>query len=161
MPKPKYYWDANVFLAWLKDEKPPQRTTEEMEGLSEIVQEIDSGNTILITSSLINTEVLVSTLSQDAIAKFQLSLKRSNVHIANVSERVTQLTARIRNFYQNTNKKLKPMDAIHLATAIIYEADEFHTFDPHLLRHNGNVLEYKIKICKPSGKQKYLKFPST
>lgn len=48
---------------------------------------------------------------------------------------------------------LKPPDAVHLATAIVANADELHTFDRDLLdldetvaRLDGNML----KICKPS-----------
>ena len=49
-------------------------------------------------------------------------------------------------------------DATRLATAIAYKVvDEFHTFDEKdLLRFDGDVAGYKLKICKPSAKQKQL-----
>jgi hypothetical protein len=49
-------------------------------------------------------------------------------------------------------------DAQHLATAIAYkEVDEFHTFDgDDLLRFNGNVAGFNLKICKPTAIQKWL-----
>ena len=58
-------------------------------------------------------------------------------------------------------------DAIHLATAIHYEAYEFHTFDgcrpgkPRnkdkkrcgLLQLNGDVAGHRLAVCKPSAQQ--------
>ncbi len=67
-----------------------------------------------------------------------------------------------RDYYQQrkTTDNLPTLttpDAIHLATAIIYRANEFHTFDEHnetrkrraLLPLNGNVAGYPIVVCKP------------
>jgi hypothetical protein len=47
---------------------------------------------------------------------------------------------------------LKPPDSIHLATALIYEVDEFYTNDDKLLKLNGilTVPNYHIlKIIRP------------
>ena len=53
--------------------------------------------------------------------------------------------------------KIKTPDATHLATAIIYEAEEFHTLDgggerqrpSDLLRLNGDVAGYPLHIRMP------------
>jgi hypothetical protein len=53
--------------------------------------------------------------------------------------------------------KIKTPDAIHLATAILYDVDEMHTMDgwhedgkrDGLLALTGNVAEYKLWITEP------------
>jgi hypothetical protein len=56
-------------------------------------------------------------------------------------------------------KTVSVPDAIHLATALIYRADEFHTFDGKngrntlgLLPLSGDVGGHKLTICKPVAK---------
>jgi hypothetical protein len=56
-------------------------------------------------------------------------------------------------------KTLSVPDAIHLATAIQYRVDEFHTFDGEgnsrylgLLPLSGNVGGHKLTICKPKAR---------
>jgi len=47
---------------------------------------------------------------------------------------------------------LKPPDASHLATALVSNADEFHTFDKDLLDLDGRLTKLDgtvLKICKP------------
>jgi hypothetical protein len=67
----------------------------------------------------------------------------------------------IRDYYiiraqEHGGKTLSTADAIHLATAILYRADEFHTFDERgsaknlgLIPLSGNVGGHSLKICKP------------
>ncbi|HEX8165602.1 MAG TPA: PIN domain-containing protein [Beijerinckiaceae bacterium] len=56
-------------------------------------------------------------------------------------------------------KTLSTPDAIHLATAILYRADEFHTFDNDgsakslgLIPLSGNVGGHRLTICKPQAR---------
>ena len=51
-PKPRCYWDACIFIAWITDERVPPRQAGEMEGLAEIVDEIDRGLSTLVTSAI-------------------------------------------------------------------------------------------------------------
>jgi predicted nucleic acid-binding protein len=47
---------------------------------------------------------------------------------------------------------LKPPDAVHLATALMSNSDEMHTFDDKLLGLNEKVINADgtaLKICKP------------
>lgn len=52
--------------------------------------------------------------------------------------------------------KLKTPDAIHLVTAILHRADEFHTFDETLTALSGNVAGHRLTICKPIAKNSEL-----
>lgn len=58
-------------------------------------------------------------------------------------------------------------DAIHLASAILYDATEFHTFDgaragankAGLLTLDGNVAGHRLKICAPKAEQLIFQIP--
>ena len=49
--------------------------------------------------------------------------------------------------------RLKPLDAVHAATALVANVDEFHTFDDRLLSLDGKLIKLDgtaLKICKPA-----------
>jgi predicted nucleic acid-binding protein len=57
-----------------------------------------------------------------------------------------------RSLMMNGIVNLKPADACHLATALIANADELHTFDRKILDLDGQVDKAdgtKLKICRP------------
>jgi predicted nucleic acid-binding protein len=163
--KIKLYWDACVLLAWLKNEK---RLPGEMEGLRDVVARIDSGEYILVASVLLRTEVLTSSLTPEAANKFEMVLRRGNVTVRNIDDRIATLASELRVYYENQKKidgrpSLATPDSLHLATAIHYRVDEFHTFDEKdkgngrgLLPLNGNVGGYRLMVCKPSVPQRSL-----
>lgn len=65
--KPIIYWDTCIFLAWIKEEKPPQRKPGDIEGIEWIAGKVTSGEMLLFTSVITHTEVLASKM--DDIAK--------------------------------------------------------------------------------------------
>ena len=153
-----YYWDSCLFLAWMKDEK---RKPGEMEGLAEVVAMVDARECFIVTSVNTRGEVLDSSLSSDAQERFKRLFYHPTFTFADVSLPISELASKIRDYYKNQKPSIsvKLPDATHLATAIIYRVDEFHTFDEaDLIRFNGNVAGYPLKICKPSARQKKL-FP--
>ena len=156
------YWDTSIFLAWAKEEK---REPGEMDGVKECVRGVDSGDIILVTSHLTKTEILESKMTIEAQEKLSRLLKRRNVRSVALDGRVGDLSSEIRDYYQilkqtDGRPSLSTPDAIHLATAILYQADEFHTFDEKdsqnsrgLIPLSGNVAGYNLIICKPKAKQ--------
>ena len=156
--KYKIYWDTNIFLAWLKGESQEPAV---MDGIIEVVQNIRLNKIILMTSVTTRTEVLDATLSEEAQKKFSKLFDRRNVQMINLDHRIADKSHFIRNFYHEKGIKLSTMDCQHLATAIIYRADEFQTLDgsgkrkrPNdLIPLSGNVAGYKLNIRTPSASQ--------
>lgn len=153
---PIYYWDTCLFLAWLKDE---QRNTGEMDGVREVVDRVKRREVKLMTSVLTLTEVLSSKIPAGIDTLFTALLKR--VSKQGVDTKVATLAHDLRDYYvqrsaEHEGKTLSTPDAIHLATAILYRADEFHTFDEKngrntlgLLPLTGDVAGHRLTICKP------------
>jgi len=158
------YWDSCIFIAWLKNE---QRAPGEMDGVYECVSNVQSGRARLITSVLTRTEVFEANLEQHVRDQYSLLLNRRNCQILDNDLRVSNLAREIREYYQNQSKldglpDLATPDAIHLATAIHYNANAFWTFDDggrggrSLLSLNGNVAGHPLVVCKPVATQLWL-----
>ena len=146
----KYYWDSCAFILWI-DEKGNQFT---VDGLAQVVKEVESGQADLFTSALAKTEVLRGKMTAEQRERFNRLFQRRNVVAVDITGRVLAVSEEIRE----SNPKISTPDAIHLATAILYEADEFHTTDGggkrkrggDLLPLNGNVAGHRLKICIPA-----------
>jgi predicted nucleic acid-binding protein len=146
----KYYWDSCAFILWL-NEKGNQLV---VDGLAQVVKEVESGQADLFTSALAKTEVLRGKMTAAQRDRFNRLFQRRNVVAVDITGRILTLSEEIREW----QSKISVPDAIHLATAIIYEADEFHTTDGcgkrkrggDLLPLNDNVAGHKLKICIPS-----------
>lgn len=157
---PKYYWDTCLFLAWIKDE---QRPTGEMDGVREVVARAKRREVIIMTSVLTLVEALQSKIPVGFEKLFSDMMKR--VQRLGMDIKVAELAHGIRDYYvahsaEYENKKLTTPDAIHLATAIWYKADEFHTFDNGkkdskslgLIQLSGDVGGHRLTICKPQAR---------
>ena len=157
--KPIIYWDTCVFLALIKDEKRPNN---EMDGVNDVANKLYKDHITLLTSDITEGEILASMLSDEAKQKLKDMFKRRNCRSVSADKKVNRLASEIRDYYQQQKAidglpTLLLPDAIHLATAILYSADELHTFDGNddrnrrraLLPLNGNVAGHTLKICKP------------
>src|SRR5437870_6015599 len=155
------YWDACIFLAWLKDE-PCEAGV--MEGIEDTVKRVNDNEVVLVTSVMTQTEVLESKMPKEAQTKFDNVFKRRNVQWINHDTRVGKLSHDIRDYYAQRTISLSSPDSVHLASAILYRADVFYTLDGsgkkkrgHLLPLDGNVAGHKLKIAKPYKSQLSLK----
>jgi predicted nucleic acid-binding protein len=159
-----YYWDTAPLIAWITDEKRDDPS--EMAGLAEVVELVERGRAVLMTSVLWRAEVLDLHLTPMQRRKLDAVFDGQNVIELQIDSRIMDLTSEIRNFHssskrKDTIKKISVPDAIHLASAIHYGASEFHTFDGKrggknpggLLTLNGNVAGHRLKICSPRGIQ--------
>ncbi len=158
-----FYWDTCLFIAWLKDEK--RKTPGEMDGVREYIERLKRREIKIITSTLTITETTETKVGAGVLNIFDNLMKRRNLTRVAVDMRVAQLARDLRDYYSQRpdefNKKtLSVPDAIHLATAILYRAQEFNTFDRHnrsgtlgLLPLNGDVAGHRLTICKPFARQ--------
>ena len=88
----------------------------------------------------------------------------NRVNRVSVDLKVASLAHDIRDHYGKLGgKNLATPDSIHLASAILYRSDEFHTFDSGgsskslgLLPLSGDVAGHKLLICKPEAKRPQL-----
>lgn len=156
---PVYYWDTCLFLAWLKDE---ERKTGEMDGVREVIERSKRRDAKIITSTLTSIEVLSSKVPAGMDTLFSGLMKR--IIRLGVDTKVASLAHDLRDHYAILGgKNLSTPDAIHLATAILYRVDEFHTFDEKgknntlgLIPLSGNVAGNRLIICKPEAKRPQL-----
>jgi len=97
-------------------------------------------------------DILIVLLLKIKNLLFRKLFQRKNFQEKPVNQYIATLAHDIRNFYQRTNNKIRTPDAIHLATAIYYNAEKFYTFDGAggggLLRFDGNVAGYELAISK-------------
>lgn len=163
--KRRFYWDSCLFLTWLKGE---DRKPGEAEGIEEVVRLVEGNKAELFTSVMTKAEVLESKMTEEQKHRFTELFKRRNVVEVDLDPRVAKLAQIVREFYLARKTKLSVPDSIHLATAIHYAADEFHTTDGggerkrrgDLIPLSGSVAGHDLKICTPNAKQLRLQLGS-
>jgi predicted nucleic acid-binding protein len=149
-----YYWDAAPIISWITGEK---RAADEIAGLDAVADEFEKGKCTIVTSSIFRVEVLA--LSDEQSKKLNAFCLHRRFQEIEVSHIILDLANEIRKFYKSSNKKVVATpDAIHLATAIKYQVDVFHTFDGGgkkrgILELSGNVAGYNLTIQKPHAAQ--------
>lgn len=129
-----------------------------------MLEENSKNQNTIATSSLIHAELLKGRIPEEALQSLQSCFQRKNFIEIDTDKRIYALSGEIRNYYEVSGefkgKTISTPDAIHLATAIINEVSEFHTFDKSskhgsigLLQLDGNVAGYNLKIRAPRAEQ--------
>jgi predicted nucleic acid-binding protein len=161
---PLYCWDTSVFLVWLKKEQS-NRKPGEWDAVLSCMERLKRREIRVFTSVLTVAEIMMSQLPAGAEALFELFLQRPNCTKIGIDMRVAKLASSLRDYYyreRDDKLTLSVPDSLQVATAILYKADEFHTFDefdnrPYkwlaLIPLSGNVAGHKLTICKPSEPQ--------
>jgi PIN domain len=110
------------------------------------------------TSAVTRGEIYFGKLNLDQKTAYTRLLRRTNVREINADARIMDRVSAIREYHDARGIKIKTPDATHLATAILYPADEFQTMDGlqadgskhrKLLKLNGDVGGYNLKIVHP------------
>ena len=143
----------------------------EMSGLAEVLDMVDRGKAILMTSVLWRAEVLDISLTPAQRKRLVGAFDGRSIIELGIDGRVMDLTSQIRSFHKGFKKKdviknIRVPDAIHLASAIHFDATEFHTFDGAraagkiggLLTLDGNVAGHRLRICSPKAEQLQFNF---
>ena len=124
-----YYWDACVYLAWLRDE---QAYKSSLPSMKEIIRLNKERSNMIITSTITIIEVLESKLTADQEKAFRECFKSPKHALYDVDPPIADRARELRDYYVRHpigKRSLSTPDAIHLATALIHGADTFHTFD--------------------------------
>jgi predicted nucleic acid-binding protein len=133
-----------------------------MSGVREIVERAKRREAIIMTSVITQTEILQSQLPAGMERLLTGFMRR--IQCKSVDMKIAKFAHDLRDYYvqrktENNGKTLATPDALHLATAILYRAEAFHTFDESngrnslgLIPLSENVAGHRIKICKPEAK---------
>lgn len=151
---PLIYWDACIFYEHLNEEQTEPR---KRQAVDDCLEQNKQKRNRICTSVITHTEVLPKkldkTLEQRYWEKFQ-SLYFFDIEI---DRNVISLAREIKDYYFNPGdpvgvnyKMLSTGDAIHLATAIIHQVNEFHTRDKN--PKHGNIKLLGLPESSPSGK---------
>jgi len=152
----RIYWDTTCWLAWLNDERhwPAPVIT----GLQDTVYEVETNEVLLFTSAVTRGEIYFGKLDLNQKNMYAKLLRRSNVQEIDADPRVMDRVSSIREYHAARKQKVATPDAIHLATAVLYKADEFHTMDGlqkggskhrKLLALSGDVGGYNLRVVHP------------
>jgi hypothetical protein len=96
-------------------------------------------------------------LNLDQKNLFAKLMRRTNVTEVSADPRIMDRASSIREYHAARGQKIQTPDATHLATAVLYRADEFQTMDGlgstgkkrALLKLNGDVGGYKLMVVHP------------
>lgn len=154
---PVYYWDTCIFLERLRGEDipPPQRRA-----IQQLLDDNKSEKNRITTSVLTHAEAIPRKLTiNDAAAEAEYWSYFNGIYFIDqeVTRPVIELARYLRDFYyQEADPKrdipyrmLGLGDSIHLASAIISEADEFHTRDKR--PSGGNLGILRLPSLHPKG----------
>jgi len=149
----RFYWDACTWIAFIQKEKVdlPNGQVEDRESMCRsLLITAKAGKVEIATSALSLVEVCKDPASaSEAASRFHEFLELDYVLLVTLDRIIGE---KARELMQGGYSGLKPPDAIHIATAIVANALEMHTFDRKLLDFDGPLAKAdgsKLKICKP------------
>ena len=153
MPALALYWDANTFLSYINGDAGRLPT------LDALLERAAAGDTAIYTSALSQVEVAFAATKQlqralDPQTEQRIDQLWADPKTITVVEYHTHIGREARSLMRNAiteGRSLKPMDAIHLATALWLRRTgipvaEFHTYDRNLSRYA--VID-GVTICEP------------
>ncbi len=155
MATPRYAWDSCAWIAMIIQEQSPLKDggAEDRAKLCNHVIGLAAKKQLeIVTSGLALAEVCkheeVKAVDGDDLSDF---FRNDYILVVATDRNVGTLA---RKLMQSGYAGLKPPDAVHLATAIVADVKELHTFDRKLLNLDGRLKMAGggvLKICKPFG----------
>lgn len=144
MERSSVYWDSNAFLGYLKEEP------DKVEPCGDVLRAAENGLLVIVTSALTIAEVIYlkgsPKLPSEQRKKVTDFFKSEFISVRNVTRATADLASEL-----VWDSNIHPKDAIHVATACLYEIPVMHTYDDRLLGNSGVKLAgHKLEIVKPS-----------
>lgn len=147
----KVYWDACIWIGLINKE------VDLADSCAFLIEQAQEGKFQIWTSSLTLAEVYkkkcdgdIIELAEENDRDFESYVSKDYFVEVQVDHDIGVLA---RQLLRKHPELKKPNDAVHLATAIIYNLDEFHTIDgDDLLPLNGKITRrdgVNLVICKP------------
>lgn len=170
-----YYWDLCIFLEYFRIKEPAPEL--QRQAIKRLLRENANRANAIFTSTITHVEVLPTKVTRDdefAERKYLSMFGSKYFYEVEVSSPIIKLARGIKDFYYRegdpktgtTWQMMDTGDAIHLATAIINGATEFHTrdnckkrgnvplLDLHRISPHGRVAgQYELRIRSPEEKQ--------
>lgn len=148
----RVYFDSCVFISHLQDgEDRPNE--EEKRVLASVGSEVRKGRIHIVLSTIVYTEVIRKS-DRSGMAEFGRYIETSpETSEVEPSARICTKAGEIRLQYEvegndGQARTMGTPDAIHLATAILWEVGAFFTYEGRLLRLDGRI--DGLKIEKPN-----------
>ncbi len=157
----KYYWDACIFYEHLRGETTtPARKV----AVEQLLVENKKKKNRIFTSVVTHIEVLPKKLGPDKEKAYWSTFGSMHFFDAEIDRNIVMLAREIKDFYSDAkdNRMMSTGDALHLATAIKFQATEFHTRDKRPKHGNVALLglasnspgrkicgKYELEICDP------------
>lgn len=139
-PPPRIYWDACTWIAFINKEMPSDGNTitrPRFEMCRDTLKKAEGGQIEIVTSAFTIAEVCKRQPdpAQPAI-NLAAFFDQKYILLVPVDK---QIALRAQNLQLAGVGKLKPPDAIHLASALVANVPIFHTFDKPLLGLNKQL----------------------
>lgn len=140
------YWDANVFLAWLKEE--PEKLAQCEAG----IRDAEAGKLVIVTSALTLAETLYLVRGEIPVAPETREKVRS--FFRNEYILLHELDRGIAELAQDVvwDHEVAAKDAVHVATALTVgerlPLEQLDTYDGPLIAKSGTIS--RLKIGQPS-----------
>ncbi len=137
-------WDTNCFLGVLKQEPDKESACQA------VIREAEAGNLRIVTSALTITEVLWPKGRQLEIPPEQAQevqdfFEHDWIVVVTVDRPIAE---RARDLVWN--HKVRPQDAIHVATALDSHVEQFDTYDGDLISLSGKIGNPPLVIGNPN-----------
>ena len=138
---PKISWDSNCFIAILSEE------VGRAEICSTILRRAERGEIELHTSyiGLVETVRIPGVSDDEAEGRIRKFFDSPFINKEEVEDEVATEARRLQRI-----ANIRGVDAVHLATALLIDADVLHTYDQGLLRLDCEALGLEIRIEEPN-----------
>ena len=134
------YIDTNILISYIDKNDPKHPIAERL--LSEYPNKIISELNIIEMRSVLSRNNLLEE-EIDALMDYLLIKNRIQIESVDINKSIVKGNEIVNNL------KLKTLDLLHIANAILAKADKFITFDKDFVNKKNWIEEYNVEIINP------------